>query len=564
SVNVDGVTDDAPAIQKALNEIATMGGGIVLLPQISRKGYAIRTPLNVPAGVELRSTNESHRSASPGRPIPGALLHIFHGRNDEQPTITLNEGSGLKGFCIHYPEQLASNITPYSYTIFSSGDNAYIQNMLSVNAYNFAHFKDSKNFLIENVLAYHMHNVYFIEGCLESRINRSNIRGEWHKDVFDSYDVEGSLGGFHLVNNIGYKVLNTDGLQIFSTFTRASHWAGHFINSSIHALQFKGEACHNGIMVDGIPQGKSVELIGTSIRVNRNISDKVICIEARGKANDGDLRIYSSLLNGYPDLLLGSKNLPCTLQQCHIQLSPYKSGNSGIRLDGQNPSTVRIENCALTEAFVPSHIANLPGNRLEMVGNIALETAFGFPEDSMLIQDSLSPQRLNRSTRLAEVANLGTPTLSAHLHEEKPYENGLKLLTNAYNRGKVEITDPEFIYFKGYIPDNLEKELLFEVTQDMFSQMNSKPEKVAVVVTFGGLESGQFHIEYKEPGKAWKRTKKIVLKGNVEQLGSKAMNVPAGVLKKGSQIRLVIESGNALFTQVKVKDITSALQKFPF
>jgi hypothetical protein len=306
-VYVDGTTDDAPVIQKALDDVHSMGGGIVLLPQISEAGYAIRTALTVPAGVELRSTSEGLHSFNGWKEtVPAAMLQIYHGRNASDPTITLNEGSGLKGFTIHYPEQQMNSITPYSVTVKAVGDGAYVVNNHFVNSYAHVELDGSDNHLVENNLGQYIYRPFTVLNCNNGRFNHNVIRDEWEDSRLPTVGDLDQLEEYSIQNNISYRVIDSTNQQFFASFSRVSEKLAIFQNSSVHALQFSMEACQNGIFIDGIPEGESVELIGSSLRTDRHIPGPTLTtFDVSTEPGDGDFRVFSALSTGYHRMSFG-------------------------------------------------------------------------------------------------------------------------------------------------------------------------------------------------------------------------------------------------------------------
>lgn len=139
--NVTPTFDDTVAIQSALNDAGTAGGGTVYLPAGI---YRINGHLSIPAGVELRGSDDvPHRAAKYG-PASGTILYAYEGRGTANPDtatpfIMLNGAiSGVRGLSVHYPEQAndnVANIAAYPWTIKGSGDSVYAYDVTFVNAY---------------------------------------------------------------------------------------------------------------------------------------------------------------------------------------------------------------------------------------------------------------------------------------------------------------------------------------------------------------------------------------------------------------------------------------------
>jgi hypothetical protein len=129
----DGVTDDAPAFQAALNDAAATAGTVYCGP--STAGYMLASGLTVPVGVRLVGSFRGARKGlesqgvTPGGPRGSTLLVSgnYRGR-----LITLSAMSSVEGVEIFYPEQ-KTNSTPddYDWAIFV-GDGAHSTNILDV------------------------------------------------------------------------------------------------------------------------------------------------------------------------------------------------------------------------------------------------------------------------------------------------------------------------------------------------------------------------------------------------------------------------------------------------
>jgi hypothetical protein len=130
----NGTNDDTAAIQSALNNVATNGGGIVFLPQ---GNYLINSFLVVPAQTSLVGVWRAPTAYS--QYLGTTLLAVAGaGATNGNPFITLQgNNSTLEGVTIYYPNQVASNPpTPYPWAIQGGGgENVTIQNVLLVNPY---------------------------------------------------------------------------------------------------------------------------------------------------------------------------------------------------------------------------------------------------------------------------------------------------------------------------------------------------------------------------------------------------------------------------------------------
>jgi hypothetical protein len=123
----DNTTDNTAAIQAALTQASSDGGGVVFLPPGK---YKVLGNLTVPTGVEL--TGSSDVSTAPSG--PGSVLEVYAGRGNPAapPFIKVSSGSGLRGLTFDYPEQNTTQlptIPAYPYLIQVTGSNAYIINV---------------------------------------------------------------------------------------------------------------------------------------------------------------------------------------------------------------------------------------------------------------------------------------------------------------------------------------------------------------------------------------------------------------------------------------------------
>ncbi len=123
--------DDTAAIQQAMDTLSGKGGGTVFLPG---GDYRIEGRLSVPAGIELRGIHDIPHHTMGG----GSVLHIYPPGNE--PTLTLESGSGLRGLGFNYPEQRIDEIKPYPFLIQGRGENIHLININAANPFKFIDF----------------------------------------------------------------------------------------------------------------------------------------------------------------------------------------------------------------------------------------------------------------------------------------------------------------------------------------------------------------------------------------------------------------------------------------
>ncbi len=129
----DGKADATRAIQKAINEAAGAGGGVVFL--VAGR-YRLEGRLLVKEGVTLRG--DWSRTAPPGK-CTVLMPTADRGKPNATAAITLERGSGVREVVVWYPDQDPANIVPYPWTFRTSktatGGNTTIQNVTLVNPY---------------------------------------------------------------------------------------------------------------------------------------------------------------------------------------------------------------------------------------------------------------------------------------------------------------------------------------------------------------------------------------------------------------------------------------------
>ena len=131
--------DATAAIQLALDDAGTAGGGVVYLPAGL---YRLNGHLSVPANVELRGifpVQNKDKWVMNG----GTYLTAYEGYNTRNPNdaaalITLNgDRAGLSGLRIFYPQNNpALRIVPFPYSVRGNGNDIYVVNVEFVNSYN--------------------------------------------------------------------------------------------------------------------------------------------------------------------------------------------------------------------------------------------------------------------------------------------------------------------------------------------------------------------------------------------------------------------------------------------
>lgn len=129
----DGVTDCTEAFQMAINAVYNQGsraGGVVYIPAGK---YAFYGNLILPSGVTLHGDWKDWTTGSGG--AVGTTFAIYTtGPANGTPFLSMQGNCGVKGINFWYPNQSASSITAYPYTI-QLGSDATVQDVVLVNSY---------------------------------------------------------------------------------------------------------------------------------------------------------------------------------------------------------------------------------------------------------------------------------------------------------------------------------------------------------------------------------------------------------------------------------------------
>lgn len=135
----DGVTDDTPAIQSAINAASAAGGGSVIF-RVAR--YFTTGTVLVPTGVDLCGAIEGPFDVAGVDPAASTIAPTLLITNTGSPFITMEgDAPGVSDLLFHYPNQAKTNAsapTVYPYTILMvAPGGAKVVRSTVTNAYNF-------------------------------------------------------------------------------------------------------------------------------------------------------------------------------------------------------------------------------------------------------------------------------------------------------------------------------------------------------------------------------------------------------------------------------------------
>jgi autotransporter-associated beta strand protein len=130
----DGITDDSGAFQAAMNAVYNsggFGGGVVYVPA---GNYAFYQNITIPTGVTLHGDWQDWTKSGGG--MVGTTFKVYQGAGQTNaiPFITMSGSTALRDVNIWYPNQNASSIVGYPFSI-GLDDDCVVQNVALVNSY---------------------------------------------------------------------------------------------------------------------------------------------------------------------------------------------------------------------------------------------------------------------------------------------------------------------------------------------------------------------------------------------------------------------------------------------
>ena len=133
----NGTTDCTTAFQNAINSVESNnegGGGVVFVPPGK---YYFSGSLSIPTGVTLQGDWVDWTTGTNGAvgTILMATANSGNGSTSATPFISLQASSALRDVSIWYPNQSATSIKAYPFTISEEGDDAVAHDIALVNSY---------------------------------------------------------------------------------------------------------------------------------------------------------------------------------------------------------------------------------------------------------------------------------------------------------------------------------------------------------------------------------------------------------------------------------------------
>ena len=152
-----GETDDAPRLQRAIDDVYSKGGGTIKLT--SGTTYDLKSQVKMKPYITIKGTDNLQLEDL----SKSVVLNCYYGKNDENNAqIILSRACSLQGLTFNYPEQVGKNSKspiPYGYTISTDleadeitiNDNVNLKNLMLLNSYNGINLKYAGRFNLENI-----------------------------------------------------------------------------------------------------------------------------------------------------------------------------------------------------------------------------------------------------------------------------------------------------------------------------------------------------------------------------------------------------------------------------
>lgn len=353
--------DDTLLIQQAINRQAGSGGGTVFLPG---GDYRIEGRLNIPSGVELRGIHDVPHHTMGG----GSVLHIYP--PDDEPTVTLESNSGLRGLSFNYPDQQLPEVKEYPFLIQGQGSDIYVINVNASNPYKFIdfmthrcdnHYMDypsgsplmtgiaigggSRNGIVQNI----QFNPHYA-----LRVPRRNALFKLH------YSMQ-PLWGFQKENLDALVIGDCTGEFLYQNFVYGSLYGIHFTHQDGAGAV---NCISHGHGTDGSKVGVYFEHgNGTITMINNELvamsSYNKTAIKL-GEGFDSEATLINTMVWGNPDLLAEIENGTLTLQNLHAN----KHGQ-GLQL-----SNGKLRALNLSFNAIGNHLTAAEGTDTRMIGFI--------------------------------------------------------------------------------------------------------------------------------------------------------------------------------------------------
>lgn len=358
----DGSTDNSTAIQAALNDAGLNGGGTVYIPAGM---YKVSSHLIVPSGVELRGIYDvPHHTIS-----RGSVLLAYEGKGNPAgtPFISLETGSGVRGFTVWYPEQSSQEFFPYPWSVRTLGEYCWVKDVCLANTYQGVDMASypSGSHMISYLGAAPLKTGIFVDqstgdGWIE------NVQFNPHYWVRSpgyprstELDIN-TIIPYQQANLEAFKLASATNEHVVGTFVFAAKYGFYLApdngSSRVDIIQHGTDAGDNAIYLEN-KAGSKVNFVNTQLVLLGKTQTGIITTAPKF---DADVSFYNSISWGGPGpstYLNGSGNL--LIQQMHSRNNTFKINNG----------KTRFENIAISSNPNPQYIVGEGTDDFKLYGS---------------------------------------------------------------------------------------------------------------------------------------------------------------------------------------------------
>ena len=337
-------TDVGPLLQKAINDVAAAGGGVVYVPY---GAYRLESAVTVKSGVEVKGSNDTPHHSS--RRAATFLTDFGRNKADGTALFTLQSKAGLSGFTVFYDKQDSAKCCPYAYTVRGAGSGVYVVNVTLCYTYQGIDLKTNRcdDHYIEGVGMGAL-----VSGVAVGGGSRNGIVRDVQANVHYITDVpypggkrEGGDAGFDRLLYYAYEpfsVENSRNEMLFNNFIWGS-WHGVAIKGGKNVTVL-GMGCDNSV--------KGIYLTGCEGETVNLINSQLVCLGGTGRKSyiyaDAKFRGTANVFN---TTMWGTSTLGAEVSGGRVNLTQgvmVSPGGVGVLLNNGHVSVsgMLIGNCS--------------------------------------------------------------------------------------------------------------------------------------------------------------------------------------------------------------------------